>query len=153
MTSRGSDKLVVPEEKMADYEEQLSDEEKVKRPIPPATPTPVAAVRARDPVPHATRACPRGTRRLPAPRRWRKTRGRGAATAAAAPVIFSSTSALCDPPAKAPSTVLVPCTPFPLAAALLRGRVAPLRYRRHRVTELPPHQNTDGCPCSIAAGC
>ncbi|XP_029290134.1 F-actin-capping protein subunit alpha-2 isoform X1 [Cottoperca gobio] len=30
MTSRGSDKLVVPEEKMADHEEQLSDEEKVR---------------------------------------------------------------------------------------------------------------------------
>ncbi len=31
MTSRGSDKLVVPEEKMADHEEQLTDEEKVRR--------------------------------------------------------------------------------------------------------------------------
>lgn len=31
VTSRGSDKLVVPEEKMADHEEQLSDEEKVRR--------------------------------------------------------------------------------------------------------------------------
>lgn len=30
VTSRGSDKLVVPEEKMADHEEQLSDEEKVR---------------------------------------------------------------------------------------------------------------------------
>ncbi|XP_060891956.1 F-actin-capping protein subunit alpha-2 isoform X1 [Labrus mixtus] len=30
MTSLGSDKLVVPEEKMADHEEQLSDEEKVR---------------------------------------------------------------------------------------------------------------------------
>lgn len=29
VTSLGSDKLVVPEEKMADHEEQLSDEEKV----------------------------------------------------------------------------------------------------------------------------
>lgn len=29
MTSLASDKLVVPEEKMADHEEQLSDEEKV----------------------------------------------------------------------------------------------------------------------------
>lgn len=30
VTSLGSDKLVVPEEKMADHEEQLSDEEKVR---------------------------------------------------------------------------------------------------------------------------
>ncbi|XP_042352139.1 F-actin-capping protein subunit alpha-2 [Plectropomus leopardus] len=30
MTSQGSDKLVVPEEKMADHEEQLSDDEKVR---------------------------------------------------------------------------------------------------------------------------
>lgn len=35
VTSPGSDKLVVPEEKMADHEEQLSDEEKVTRPISP----------------------------------------------------------------------------------------------------------------------
>lgn len=33
VTSHSSDNLVVPEEKMADHEEQLSDEEKVKRRI------------------------------------------------------------------------------------------------------------------------
>lgn len=88
---------------MADYEEQLSDEEKVKslispRRLPRRRTFALAFAATLDRVRRRNRAAAEVGNLEEKP-------GRGSATAAAL-IIFSSTSALCEPPPKAPSTVL-----------------------------------------------
>lgn len=103
VTSLGSDKLVVPEEKMADHEEQLSDEEKVISLISPRRKLRLGTLMLEV-------CCTHGCvfPWIPSAAdvfKFEEYPGLGTATAAAL-IIFSSTSALCESLTKAPCTVL-----------------------------------------------
>lgn len=103
VTSLGSDKLVVPEEKMAERDETIPDEEKVISSISPRSELELGRL--------MLEFCATIDRVFP----WfpsaadvikfEGNSGLSTATAAAL-IIFSSTSALCEPLTKAPCTVL-----------------------------------------------
>lgn len=102
VTSLGSDKLVVPEEKMADLDGPLSDEEKV-----------ISAISPRSELRWGTlmlEFCASidgvsgGSRQRPTLLNVEEIQA--SARRAGALIIFSSTSALCEPLTKAPCTVL-----------------------------------------------
>lgn len=102
VTSPGSDKLVVPEEKMADHEEQLSDEEKVTNLISPRRQPRWGKLML-----ECCATIDRVFLRIKSAAddvKFAGNPGLGTATAAAL-IIFSSTSALCEPLTKAPCTV------------------------------------------------
>lgn len=132
VTSLGSDKLVVPEEKMADHDEQLSDEEKVISLISPRSELRWGTL--------MLKFCATIDRVFP----WIPSAadvikfggnpGLSTATAAAL-IIFSSTSALCEPLTKAPCTVLT------------QNRCRALMINSHK---LPPRTIFALCTCRIS---
>lgn len=132
MTSLGSDKLVVPEEKMADRDESLSDEEKV-----------ISSISARNELRWGTlmlELCATIDRVFPWIQsaagviKFEANPGLSTATAAAL-IIFSSTSALCEPLTKAPCTVLT------------QNRRRVLMINSHK---LPPRTSFALCTCRVS---